>query len=67
MRPYELPQQKYALWYDVGKRLGIMAQSVVALALCADTHRVPASTLKPGEDKIIKELAARRGVLLFIE
>jgi hypothetical protein len=67
MRPYELPQHKYALWHDVGTRLGAMAQSVVASALCAETHRVYASTLKTGEDKILKELAAARGVLLFIE
>ena len=66
MQPYELPQKKYALWLDVGERLGAKTQSLVADALCTGTHQIPLDDLFEGEKQVIEEMAARRGVLLFI-
>ena len=67
MQPYELSQPKYALWFDVGIRLGQRTQGLVANALCSGTHKVQSDSLITGEDQILRELASRRSVLLYIE
>lgn len=64
LRPYELPKQKYKLWYDVGKSLSPVAQAVVMVALADSQHRVCTKELLPGEVTRIKELAKDQGVLL---
>lgn len=67
LRPYELPQPQYALWYDVGDVLGKMTQCLIANALCSRTYRLRADLLIDGEIEIIGKLAAKRGVVLRIE
>lgn len=64
LEPYELPQQQYALWYDVGARLGVKTQAIVGDALCTGTFRIQTEQLIIGEDEIIKDLAAYRGISL---
>lgn len=66
MRPYELPQKLYALWYDIGECLGPKTQSLVSNALCDGTHKIRLANLTiEGEEKILEKMAARRGVMLF--
>lgn len=64
-RPYELERPQYALWFDVGERLGSKTQSQVAVALCGGSHEIFESSLIQGEAEILRELASFRGVLLF--
>ena len=66
MRPYELPQKKYGLWFEVGQELGTWTQSIVAGALCGD-HHIPKNLLAPDEKRMIREMAENRDVLIFID
>ncbi len=63
MRPFELPQPQYALWYDVGERFGFGIQSVVEVALCDNHHKIFADHVQ-GLEQVLKQMAAKRGVLL---
>lgn len=67
VRPYELPRQQYALWYDVGTSLGAVSQTHVANALCNGTHKIFSDLLINGEADVIRRMAERRGVLLRFE
>lgn len=64
MRPYELPQPQYALWYDVGARFGFGIQSVVEVALCDNNHHKIFASQVEGLEQVLKQMAAKRGVLL---
>lgn len=66
-RPYELERPQYALWFDVGLRLGQKAQSQIAVALCGGSRVIFKTSLIQGEEEILRELAALRGVLLFFK
>lgn len=63
LRPYELQGEKYALWYDVGVRVGTMAQAAVLTGLNDPHHRVPREAVH-GTEELISVLAKQRGVFL---
>lgn len=61
MRPYELPQKEYGLWYEVGNILGPLAQAAVEVALCEGTP-VPTRGLPKDYENLISRMAKRRHV-----
>jgi hypothetical protein len=63
MRPYELTGMAYAIWYDVGRILGIFQQSAVAHALCSGRMELPRN-VDPLSAIQIQRIAARRGVTI---
>jgi hypothetical protein len=67
IRPYELPQKKYALWYAVGRRFGPTAQSLIFQGLCSANHTV---RIAEGIDYLLeplKSFVAEFDVLLRFE
>ncbi len=64
-RPYQLLQNEYQLWREIGNRLGTMTQAIVFVALADAPHfRVYDKTLTPGEKGMAQHLATRRGIKL---
>ena len=63
-KPYELPQPQYALWYDIGHRIGFCEQAIVGSLLCQGKISVPKNLLPSDTRELIKSMANDRGVLL---
>jgi len=62
-RPYELTGAAYATWYDVGHKLGVYAQSAVAIALCSGSMKLP-EKVDPYNAIRISQIAADRGLTI---
>ena len=64
-RQFELPQAKYALWYEVGERFGLIAKAAVFVALCDNKHKLPNNNGQLDYCiEEIKKIAARRSIML---
>lgn len=65
VRPYELTGSKYALWYDCGQ-LGFNVQTAVGHYLVGGAQKIvlPHGKLDERSKRLVKEFAAKRGVLI---
>ena len=65
-RPYELTGAEYALWFDVGKHLGLNAQTAVEQWLCSGRPMIPPHGQKLDEQSlgVIRTLAAQKQLFL---
>lgn len=65
IRPYQLPQPKYALWYDA-HQLGTFVQTAVGHYLCGGKKiALPnGQQIDERSKEILKEFARKRGVLI---
>jgi hypothetical protein len=62
-RPYELTGPAYAVWYEVGRQLGVFPQSAIGHALCNGSYKLPAN-VDPYSVLLIKRIAASRGIIV---